>query len=135
MPIPILIFNFIYLLALFLKRPRKLPFSLDFFLIIIGIFYPSSEPISPHLLRCGPLAVDETTASWTDALHLRQPRLVNNPCSPELFIKNVATFYYFICICNNNDYIFFSLFSSSQPEILLYPGRLLKMQSECRIIQ
>jgi hypothetical protein len=23
-------------------------------LFIIDIFYPSSEPISPHLLRCGP---------------------------------------------------------------------------------
>jgi hypothetical protein len=32
--------------------------SLSFLSIIIGIFYPSGEPISLHLLRCGPFAVD-----------------------------------------------------------------------------
>jgi hypothetical protein len=26
--------------------------------ILIGIFYLSGEPISPHLLRCGPFAVE-----------------------------------------------------------------------------
>jgi len=29
------------------------------FYIFIGIFYPSGEPISPHLLRCGLFAVDD----------------------------------------------------------------------------
>ncbi len=27
------------------------------FFILIGIFYPSGEPISPHRLRCSPFAV------------------------------------------------------------------------------
>jgi len=27
--------------------------------ILIGIFYPSGEPISPHLLRYDPFAVDD----------------------------------------------------------------------------
>jgi hypothetical protein len=27
--------------------------------ILIGIFYPSGEPISQHLQRCGPFAVDD----------------------------------------------------------------------------
>ena len=27
--------------------------------ILIGIFYPLGEPISPHLLRCAPFAVDD----------------------------------------------------------------------------
>jgi len=27
--------------------------------IFIGIFYPSGEPISPHLLRCSLFAVDD----------------------------------------------------------------------------
>jgi len=27
--------------------------------ILIGIFYTLGEPISPHLLRCGPFAVED----------------------------------------------------------------------------
>jgi hypothetical protein len=27
------------------------------FLLSVGIFYPSGEPISPQMLRCGPFAV------------------------------------------------------------------------------
>jgi len=34
-------------------------FSEKILFILIGIFYPSGEPISPHLLRCGPFAVDD----------------------------------------------------------------------------
>jgi len=30
-------------------------------MIIIDILYPSGEPISPHLLRCGPFGVDNHT--------------------------------------------------------------------------
>jgi len=34
-----------------------------------------------------------TTASWADASHLQQPRPVNNPRSPELFIKSADTIF------------------------------------------
>jgi len=43
----------------------------------VGIFYPSGEPISLHLLRCGPIAVDDHSFMG-HASHLQQPRLVNN---------------------------------------------------------
>jgi len=36
---------------------------LRIFYIFIGIFYPSGEPISPHLLRCG-LFVVRSEATW-----------------------------------------------------------------------
>ncbi len=53
-------------------------FLLTLFIFIIGIFYPSGEPISPHLLRCSAFAVEDHSFMRC-ALHLRQPRLVNNP--------------------------------------------------------
>jgi hypothetical protein len=46
--------------------------------ILIGIFYPSGEPILLHLLRCDPFAVDNHSC-MSHASHLRQTRLVNNP--------------------------------------------------------
>jgi hypothetical protein len=46
--------------------------------LYVGIFHPSGEPISLHLLRCGPIAVDDHSFMG-HALHLQQPRLVNNP--------------------------------------------------------
>ena len=38
------------------RNPDMFFFKKKFF-ILIGIFYPSGEPISPHLLRSGPFAV------------------------------------------------------------------------------
>jgi len=55
---------------------------------IIGTFYSPSEPILQHLLCCSGFAVKDHNFILC-ASHLRQPRLVNNPDSPELFIKNV----------------------------------------------
>ena len=55
---------------------------------IIDIFYSTSEPILPHLLRYRVFAVKDHSFIPC-ALHLQQPRLVNNPGSSELFIKNV----------------------------------------------
>jgi hypothetical protein len=37
---------------------KQITSFVEFFLIIIGIFYPSGEPISLHRLRCSPFAVD-----------------------------------------------------------------------------
>jgi len=42
----------------------------------IGIFYPSGEPISPHRLRCSPIAVYRYS-SWATALPLQQSWHVN----------------------------------------------------------
>ena len=53
---------------------------------IIGIFYPLGEPILPHLLRYSTFVVKDHNFMCC-ALHLRQPRLVNNPGYPELFIN------------------------------------------------
>jgi hypothetical protein len=44
----------------------------------IGIFYPSGESILMHLLRYRAFAVDNHSC-MPCALHLHQPRLVNNP--------------------------------------------------------
>jgi hypothetical protein len=38
----------------------------------VGIFYPSGEPISLHLLCCGPIAVDDHSFMG-HASHLQQP--------------------------------------------------------------
>jgi hypothetical protein len=46
--------------------------------LYVGIFYLSGEPISLHLLCCGPIAVDDHSFMG-HASHLQQPRLVNNP--------------------------------------------------------
>ncbi len=46
--------------------------------IIIDIFNPLGEPISLHLLRCDPFAV-EYHSFMGHASHLQQPRLVNDP--------------------------------------------------------
>ena len=43
----------------------------------IGTFYLTGEPISPHLLRYNGFAVKDHSCIHC-ALHLRQPRLVNN---------------------------------------------------------
>jgi len=78
----------------------KLFFKKKFF-ILIGIFYPSGEPISPHRIRCSLFAVvdyvitsdrrergdlivprqkHEIAASLRSSQRrLQQPRLVNNP--------------------------------------------------------
>jgi hypothetical protein len=40
------------------RNPDKYFFE-NIFFILIGIFYLSGEPISPHLLRCDPFAVDD----------------------------------------------------------------------------
>ncbi|MGB2764164.1 MAG: hypothetical protein WBC20_07090, partial [Candidatus Aminicenantaceae bacterium] len=53
-------------------------FFLNSCISIIGIFYSSSEPISPYLLRCKGFAV-ENHSFILHASHLRQTRLVNNP--------------------------------------------------------
>ena len=45
---------------------------------IIGTFYPSGEPILPDLLRYRAFAVKDHSFIPC-ALHLQQPRLVNNP--------------------------------------------------------
>jgi hypothetical protein len=42
----------------------------------VGIFSPSGEPISQHLLRCGSFAVEDHSF-MNHASHLQQPRLVN----------------------------------------------------------
>jgi len=42
----------------------------------VGIFYPTGEPISPHLLRYSARAVDDHSILRC-ASYLRQPRLVN----------------------------------------------------------
>jgi len=44
----------------------------------IVILHPTGEPILPHLLCCSAFAV-ENYSIIRCALHLRQPRLVNNP--------------------------------------------------------
>ena len=61
-------------------------FFIESNLIIIGILYPLGEPILPHLLRYSPFVVKDHNFMRC-ALHLQQPRLVNNPGPPELFIK------------------------------------------------
>lgn len=43
---------------------------------ISAFFTLRAHRVSPHLLRCGALAVP-STASYADALHLRQYRFVN----------------------------------------------------------
>jgi hypothetical protein len=43
------------------------------FFISIGLFYLSGEPISLHLLRCDPFAVDNHSGMG-HASHLQQPR-------------------------------------------------------------
>jgi len=59
MPTLYIIFYDMSSLAKFFSRSR---FKLSFVSIIsiyVGIFYPSGEPILLHLLRCGPIAVDD----------------------------------------------------------------------------
>ena len=45
---------------------------------IIGTFYLTGEPISPHLVCCSGFAVKDHSFIPC-ASYLRQPRLVNNP--------------------------------------------------------
>ncbi len=42
----------------FLKSRFELSF-MSIILLYVGIFCPSGEPISLHLLRCGPIAVED----------------------------------------------------------------------------
>ncbi|TEU09014.1 MAG: hypothetical protein E3I52_01225 [Candidatus Aminicenantes bacterium] len=49
-----------------------------FFLLYVGIIYPSGGPISPHLLRYRAFAV-KNHSRIPCASHLRQTRSVNNP--------------------------------------------------------
>ena len=53
---------------------------------IIGTFYLSGEPILPHLLRCSGFAV-KYHSFIPCASYLRQPLLMNNSRTLELFIK------------------------------------------------
>ncbi len=57
---------------------------------IISNFYPMGEPILLHLLRYSAFVVKDHNFIRC-ALHLQQAWLVNNPRSPELFIKNADT--------------------------------------------
>ncbi|TET69645.1 MAG: hypothetical protein E3J44_07645 [Candidatus Aminicenantes bacterium] len=52
--------------------------QMRFFLLYVGIIYPSGGPISPHLLRYRAFAV-ENHSRIPCASHLRQTRSVNNP--------------------------------------------------------
>jgi len=59
MPKLYITFNDMNFLSQLFSKSR---FKLSFMSIIssyVGIFYPSGEPISLHLLRCGPIAVDD----------------------------------------------------------------------------
>jgi len=58
----------------------------------VGIFYHSGEPISPHLLCCGPFAV-VNHSFMNRASHLQQPRLVNNPRELGIFLNFCLIFY------------------------------------------
>ncbi|TET73530.1 MAG: hypothetical protein E3J44_00845 [Candidatus Aminicenantes bacterium] len=51
---------------------------MHFFLLSVGIIYPSGGPISPHLLRYRAFAV-KNHSRIPCASHLRQTRSVNNP--------------------------------------------------------
>ena len=54
--------------------------------IFIGLFYLSGEPISPHLLRCDPFAVDHHSGMG-HASHMQQPRFVNKSSKMCLYKK------------------------------------------------
>jgi len=59
MPTLYIIFNDMSSLCRFFSQSRfKLPLMF-IHLLYVGIFYPSGEPISLHLLCCGPIAVDD----------------------------------------------------------------------------
>jgi hypothetical protein len=70
---------------------RESLYSSDFSLIIIGIFYPTGEPISPQMLRCGPFAVG---LPQLHGPHLASAAISTRKSSrlPELFIKTADTF-------------------------------------------
>jgi hypothetical protein len=44
---------------LFSRSGFKISFVFIHLLLYVGIFYPLGEPISLHLLCCGPIAVDD----------------------------------------------------------------------------
>ena len=69
---------------------------------IISTFYPSGEPILPHLLCCSGFAVKDHSFILC-ALHMRQPQLVNNSGKLTwflllLFCQKMA----FLLLFNNN---------------------------------
>jgi hypothetical protein len=47
-----------------------------YFSLFIGLFFPASEPLLLHLVRCDPFAV-EYHGFTGHTSHLKQPRLVN----------------------------------------------------------
>jgi len=59
------------------RNPDKHFFENKFF-ILFGIFSPVASR-SYHICFVAAHSQWKTTASWADVLHLRQPRLVNNP--------------------------------------------------------
>jgi hypothetical protein len=70
--------NDFYVLGCFLKGVScNSPLAL-FLCDFIVIFHPKGEPRLPHLLCCSAFAVEHHSVIRC-ALHLRQPRLVNNP--------------------------------------------------------
>jgi len=81
MPLPLFIFHNISFIEKYSKNIREhLCSGMTSFniLFLIGIFYPSGKPISPHLLRYKGFAVGDHSFILR-ASHLRQLRLVNNP--------------------------------------------------------
>jgi hypothetical protein len=57
--------------------------------ILVGIFYRMASR-SHRICFVAAHSQWTTTASWADALHLRQPRLVNNPDQKELLFSLLA---------------------------------------------
>jgi len=78
MPTLYIIFNDMSSLSRFFSKSRFKLFFISIHSLYVGIFYPSGEPISLHLLRCGPIAVVDHSFMG-HASHLQQPRPVNNP--------------------------------------------------------
>jgi hypothetical protein len=70
-------------------------FFLFLVLILIAIFLPPGEPISPHLLRYRVLAVKDHSFAPC-ASHLQQSRLVNNPGYSLMFFFTIKELKIFI---------------------------------------
>jgi len=72
------------------RNPDKCFFKKGLF-IFIGIFSLTASR-SHRICFVASHSQWTATASWADALHLLQPRLVNYPGLSELFIKNADVF-------------------------------------------
>jgi len=59
MPTLYIIFNDMSSLGRFFSESRFKFSLLSIYSLYVGIFYPLGEPISLHLLCCGPIAVDD----------------------------------------------------------------------------